>query len=295
MRICAPTFDSAPPTPSQTAPPPRPKRRIVASTRLFAAAVQDVARTAAASPRGGVERRLPGAVAKDIDEDVARIAASVLVVPMAAGDAGRAVAEQRRREEEQFSKDLEKARDDAIQFLVAKLDSLKVAAEDEAARREQVRVQEAKAKADLKAREERDEKKRVEDKRRLEEERLARIQLQQQQQEQLQQQQQQQQIPPPSPAAPIPVAAPAPPATAPAPASTAAPKPPRQSTVPTNVVTSEEAWDTASKFISLVKDIKTNVRPQINTRTFPTSMKERMKINQAVGQVTQSRDQMLHV
>ncbi|KAJ3119848.1 hypothetical protein HK100_000132 [Physocladia obscura] len=70
------------------------------------------------------------------------------------------------------------------------------------------------------------------------------------------------------------------------------------SIVPNSIITSEEAWDTASKYLQIVSSIKANIRPIINSNPNYTGMKSRvarMKINQAIGQITKSRNQILTV
>ncbi|KAI9341708.1 GLE1-like protein-domain-containing protein [Obelidium mucronatum] len=97
--------------------------------------------------------------------------------------------------------------------------------------------------------------------------------------------------PPPLPLAPL--------QTQPAPG----PPPPQQplavvarvSNIPRNIITSEEAWESASKFLGLIQELKDVVKPTIIDSAFPTFQAHKRKIKTTVGQVTRSRAKIFYV
>ncbi|KAJ3383395.1 hypothetical protein HDU84_003639 [Entophlyctis sp. JEL0112] len=71
-----------------------------------------------------------------------------------------------------------------------------------------------------------------------------------------------------------------------------------ESHVPKSVVCAEAAWKSMSEYLKLVANIKKEIKPSIMSNPAYSGMKARgarMKINQAVGQVTQSRAKMREI
>ncbi|KAJ3030155.1 UNVERIFIED_CONTAM: hypothetical protein HDU68_009929 [Siphonaria sp. JEL0065] len=216
----------------------------------------------------------------------------------------------RRAEKEALIKEAQRQNDQLMAFLDTKLSQLKLEAETKAKQIEERKRMEEEAKRKKLEREQEEEDRKmkaIKDAKVAQIEKDAKVEkdakdaadadgrntLQQQQQQQqhqqfqLQQQQiQQQQL------STIPTATPPPPQQQ---------QQQRVSSVPKNVITSEEAWDSAVHFLGVVRDIKSSVKPAVAAFAVQDSAfamvarQAKMKINMAVGQVTRSKPQIFHV
>ncbi|ORY43292.1 GLE1-domain-containing protein [Rhizoclosmatium globosum] len=204
---------------------------------------------------------------------------------------------EREKEKEELAKRAQLLNDNLLSFLDKKLNQLKLEAET---KQKQTEAQRAKLQLEKEAKE-KEERDRKEKEAKEKEDKLKKADEEKQRQQQAQQ------------AAASAAAAPSVPATLPVPATitqipptpapiqtAAQPQPPpapkRESTVPKGVITSEEAWDSAARFFGVIQNIKANVKPAVvNNPAFSASRMQRMKINQAVGQITRSKQKMMDV
>ncbi|KAJ3407442.1 hypothetical protein HDU80_008754 [Chytriomyces hyalinus] len=71
---------------------------------------------------------------------------------------------------------------------------------------------------------------------------------------------------------------------------------PPVSKVPPGVIASEKAWDTAATYLDLIQSIKSTIKPKATSGpTANANRLARMKITQAIGQITSSREKIRDV